>query len=410
MTGEERMTEREEKMTGGEIALDLIYLAGCACNGLAPSATRVATMDLEKLHALSRSLSLNSLIFTALECTPNFVLPDLPLIKGWREERDLEIYKSLMFDREWEKVRSFLEGAGIWHLLLKGLPNKVYYPRPGTRQMADVDVLIDVNYDERVRQWFLSQGYQVRIYRQGNHDSYIKPPFYNFELHRGLFTSLSNPIWCEYYADVKDRVILNDGSKCGHHFTDDDFYVYCTVHACKHYKSGGTGLRTLLDNYLHLKADREKLDFEYIERELKKLGIEDFERNLRTLAEKLFSSPENFTLASLAENEQTFLDEFLDFGTYGTFEKAITNRLDEFTPDGTKFSAATQAKYLWTRLFPSPEVFKINYPFFYRHRWLLPVGYAYRLFYRGFIGRKRVIVEFRYLMKRSGIHASRGKK
>ncbi len=409
MTGEKRMTDREEKMTGGEIALDLIYLAGCACNGLPPSARRVEAMDLEKLHALSRSLSLNSLISTAFE-RADFSVPETPTIKKWRGERDLEIYKSLMFDREWEKFRAFLEGEGIWHLLLKGLPNKAYYPEPGTRQMADVDVLIDVNFDEKIREWFLSQGYQIKTFRQGLHDSYVKPPFYNFEPHRGLFSKLQDPAWADYYAHVKNRVVLNDGSKYGHHFTDDDFYVYCTVHACKHYSSGGTGLRTLLDNYLHLKSEAKKLDFKYIEGELKKLGIENFERNLRTLASKLFAEPENFTLTSLDENERTFLDDFLNFGTYGTFEKALSNRLDKFAHGKAKLSAAGKAKYLWTRLFPSPEVFRINYPFFYRHRLLLPVGYAYRLFYRGFIRRKNAFAELRYLMTRSETRASRNKK
>ncbi len=400
MNGEKRMTDREEKMTGGEIALDLIYLAGCACNGLPPSAHRVETMDLEKLHALSHALSLNSLVFTALERAPNFSLPDTPLMKKWRGERDLEIYKSLMFDREWEKFRAFLEDAGIWHLLLKGLPNKAYYPEPGTRQMADVDVLIDINFDERVREWFLSQGYQVKFYRQGFHDAYLKPPFYNFEPHRGLFTKLQDPLWHEYYADVKDRVVVNVGSKYGHHFTDDDFYVYCAVHACKHYKTAGTGLRTLLDNYLHLKNEAKKLDFKYIEGELKKLGIVDFERKLRTLASKLFADPKSFSTLLLSEDERTFLNDFLDFGTYGTFENRITNKLDAISPDEQNHSVATKAKYLWQRLFPPPEVFKLSYPFFYRHRILLPAGYAYRIFFRGFLARKRALAELRYLRKK----------
>ncbi len=385
--------------TDREVAPLLIYLLGCACNDLSP-ARSVETIDLEKLHDLSCDLSLNALIFTALERTPKFSLESTPLLKKWREERDLEIYKSLMFDREWEKFRDFLESEGIWHLLLKGLPNKKYYPALGSRQMADVDVLIDDKDDERVRDWFVSQGYQVKNFRKGLHDSYVKPPFYNFEPHRGLFSKLQDPAWYGYYADVKDRAILNDGMKSGHHFSDDDFYVYCTVHACKHYRAGGTGLRTLLDNYLHLKAEREKLDFEYIAGELKKLGIEDFERKLRTLAGKLFSGPENFTVASLTENERTFLNEFLSFGTYGTFEKALTSKLNKFAPEKTKFSVATKAKYIWTRLFPSPEVFKINYPFFYRHRFLLPVGYVYRLFYRGFLARKNAIAELRYLIKK----------
>ncbi len=392
--------DRKNDMTCSDASLDIIYLAGCICNGLAPSAQRVSEMDPEELHTLSLSLSLDSLVFTALERTPGYTLPDTDLTREWREKRDLEIYKSLMFDREWEKVRSFLEDSGIWYLLLKGLIIKGYYPEPGMRQMADIDVLIDPAADEQAHRWFLSQGYRAEIYRTGNHDSYLKTPFYNVELHRSLFVYPHEKAWCDYYADVRDRVILNDGSEYGHHFTDDDLYVYCTVHGCKHYSTGGTGLRTLLDNYVFLKAEKDKLDFEYIEAELKKLGIDDYERKLRTLAEKLFADPENFTPESLNEEELAFLSEFLDFGTYGTLDNRVMHRLGLLSGSEDTPTTAAKAKYIWKRLFPDVEMFKVYYPFFYRHRWLMPVGYVYRLVYKGITNRKKAAGELRSLSKK----------
>lgn len=54
------------------------------------------------------------------------------------------------------------------------------------------------------------------------------------------------------------------------------------VHTYKHYASGGMGLRTILDVYLYLRKNKE-LDFSYVEKELGKLNIADFEKQFRKL-------------------------------------------------------------------------------------------------------------------------------
>ncbi len=155
------------------------------------------------------------------------------------------------------------------------------------------------------------------------------------------------------------------------------------VHASKHFHSNGTGLRSLLDCYVYLKAKGDHLDWDYIQKELKLLSVDDFERSCRLLSDKLFSDPEDFTLSSLSEEEQGFLNDFLSFGTYGTISNRVWNKLQELQPDEKEPSFKTKARYLWERIFPDMEVFKEYYPFFYEHRWLMPVGYIYRLIYKG---------------------------
>lgn len=68
----------------------------------------------------------------------------------------------------------------------------------------------------------------------------------------------------------------------------DDFYIYHICHLFKHYSGGGTGLRSLSDTNVYYREYGECLDLAYIDAELKKLGLKEFERKIRCLSDKLF--------------------------------------------------------------------------------------------------------------------------
>lgn len=78
--------------------------------------------------------------------------------------------------------------------------------------------------------------------------------------------------WVEYYSDIKDRLIPDrtDDRCYGYHMSDEDFYIYITSHAYKHYSGSGTGLRTLMDFYAYLNAKGDTFNLDYIRTECKK--------------------------------------------------------------------------------------------------------------------------------------------
>ena len=61
------------------------------------------------------------------------------------------------------------------------------------------------------------------------------------------------------------------------------------------------------------------------------------------------------------------------------------SRFSEKTGSKSKF------RYIMRRIFPELEVYKEHYPFFYKHRILLPIGWLYRLF-KGIILKSRRII------------------
>ena len=233
---------------------------------------------------------------------------------------------------------------------------------------------------------------------KGNHDVYQKPPVYNFEMHRSLYGRGSDERWVEYYSDIKSRLLsdqpevvcdavhgasknttanqtesVNGGnSSYGYHMSDEDFYIYITSHAYKHYSGSGTGIRTLLDFYAYLNAKEESLDFDYIQTECRKLGIMDFEKCNRRLCRKVFSSQQIYDRVSfeqsLSVDEMEMLKYYLSSGVYGTFERMIENRIEkQKKTDGRgKLSKLT---YYWHRVFPGMELYE-NYPLLVKRKFL----------------------------------------
>jgi len=255
---------------------------------------------------------------------------------------------------------------------LKGSILKELYPENGMREMSDNDILFDVQFRKKTQEIMLNRGYEVKHYGTSHCDEYLKPPIYNYELHNAFFTAATNQSLYRYYINVKQTLIKDKDNGYGYHFSDEDFYVYMIAHEYKHFSSGGTGLRSLLDTYVYLQHKGDTLDWTYIHEQTKQLTLTDFEREQRELAEKVFSSD---TLPELPEREQELLDYYLTSSTYGTRTRSAENTVKKHY---TKSNSKSKFSFIWARLFPDMEFMKQYYPFFYRHKLLLPVGYVWR--------------------------------
>ena len=366
---------------------------------------------------------------------------DSDIWKRWLKEKNQLIYKSVLMDVEREAIQDFFEENNIWYMLLKGMVIRKYYPAPELREIADNDILFDNKYSKEVYDFMTARGYKSDDYNKGYHDEYLKPPAYNFEMHRQLVSSKERPKWYEYYKDVKSILINDANGKNQFYFSDNDFYVYFIVHTYKHFLNSGMGLRTVLDVYLYLNNLQDKLDFDYIEEQLKKLDAYDFEQTFRSLAFKMFGENakegnaaadelqdsfdakeqdmlrESFDAKkqdklcgsfdakeqdkwwnSFDDKEHDMLSYILDAGTYGNLENSVAHKMG-YTK-GEKKKASDKAKYIFRRLFPSMDTIEEFFPFFYKHKWAIPFLYIYRIGKMPFTRRKKVAGELREVFKK----------
>lgn len=338
---------------------------------------------------------------------------DSDIWKRWLKEKNQLIYKSVLMDVEREAIQDFFEKNNIWYMLLKGMVIRKYYPAPELREMADNDILFDNKYSKEVYDFMTARGYKSDDYNKGYHDEYLKPPAYNFEMHRQLVSSKERPKWYEYYKDVKSILIKDtnenretaansesNNTSNQFYFSDNDFYVYFIVHTYKHFLNSGMGLRTVLDVYLYVSNLQEKLDFDYIEEQLKKLDAYDFEQTFRSIAFKMFDENlEDRKWWDLFDvKEQEMLSYVLDAGTYGNLENSVAHKMG-YTK-GEKKKTSDKAKYIFRRLFPSMDTIEEFFPFFYKHKWAIPFLYIYRIGKIPFTRRKKVAGELKEVFKK----------
>lgn len=344
---------------------DLIYYLSCAVNLIAPDSATVGRTDLDGLFNEAKSHSICSAVCMALELAG--MRPPI-----FEEAKNKAVRKTVLFDVEREKLLERFESRGIWYMPLKGILIKELYPKMGMREMADNDILYDRKREKEARAVMTENGYTLKDFDVENHDVYTKPPVLNFELHTGLFTKSFNERIYNYYKDPMNLMIKDEGNGFGYHLSDNEFYIYMTAHEYKHFICDGTGIRSLLDCYVYLKAKSEDLDFEYIEQQLEKLGIAGYERNRRELSLKIFAPGD----PCLSEDEEKLLDQYLHFGTYGSFEHRVDKRIKE---QYQKSGKRSKWQYMLRRIFPDPETMSMEVSFVKRYPVLYPAGVVVRL-------------------------------
>lgn len=100
----------------------------------------------------------------------------------------------------------------------------------------------------------------------------------------------------------------------------NDAYVYIIAHAYKHFIFSGIGIRTLIDIYVYNESC--SLDPNYIYEQYKILGIQDYEKEAREMAYKLFDVPTN-DFSNLSKEELEYVEYYFTSGTYGTAKQRI---------------------------------------------------------------------------------------
>ena len=346
----------------------------CALNRKQPDKEQLLKTNPQELYQLADAHSMLSITAFALNSIgihePHF-----------EQAKTKALRKLALFDIERQNIYRELNHAGIWFCPLKGIILKDDYPLFGMREMTDNDILCDPSRMADVRTIMEDLGYECTSFGKWSHDIYTKEPCIEFEMHHRLFSGDEMADYSAYYADIFNK--LKNVSNNEYCFSDEDFYIYMLAHEYKHFSHYGTGMRSLADVYVFLKS-HPVLDWEYLDNEFSKLKLTEFERHSRELANKVFTN------AILSEDEKEQLVHFyLNSSLYGSVENGMYNRLTRRF-DG-KDDKKVKAKYFFNRIFLSGKDLEESYPFFYRHKYLLPFLYVYRPF-KGLITHPKSII------------------
>lgn len=185
-----------------------------------------------------------------------------------------------------EEMLRYFEAHQLYIMPVKGICTKNRYPDSVLRTMGDIDILTKVNQNQDVREAMNALGYTG--FQEGRkHDHYLMPPDIVVEVHRDLVDGESE--FYSYYRNIWNRCKPREGSRFIYEMSLEDEYIFNFLHLTGHFKSGGIGLRFLVDIYVYEQLSMDKI---YVEKEFDKLGLLSFYHNLKDLSLYWFGSDE----------------------------------------------------------------------------------------------------------------------
>lgn len=314
---------------------DLLYLIGCALDKKDPEPRNY---NFEYLFKLAKKSNVVSMIYPAIN-------GKFDLSLDWAFSYKTGIRRCMLMDAERQSLYDFMYKNKIWHTDLKGIVMQDLYPEYGMRLYGDNDILFDKYYEDIVDKYMLERGYKVT--RSLRHNQYLKPPIFNFELHKTLFNEAPYKKIYDYFCD---KQFLNN----------EDFYLHLICHRYKDYNVAGTGLKNLCDLYVYMK--KYNLDFGYIEKACEAMDIADFELQSRNLAINALSNQAKLSFQDVEE-----LEKIVAHGEYGDLDNYVASKLDQYCKTPGDFRAY---------FFPSLDSMQKRGFSYAKHKALVPLYWA----------------------------------
>lgn len=322
---------------------------------------RIVGQVLRGEDADCHSLSFDKFIAYAQSCDALNIL--YPLVKPFLSDSIRQVGEIMMMqyalneenvEFEFNRICKSAEEKGLFILALKGIYTKNLYPEPIYRQLGDIDLLYNSTQHHEIAKMMKSLGFNDTKYTMQHTKWYNPVSGVTVEMHNSLYNE--EGIDKSFYSDLLNRIVPINKYKNIYRMSDTDNYVYTLIHLYRHYRQRSATMKQVCD--LYVMQLYSNLSYEKIEKEIRLLNAEDFYIRIVKLIDKLYISGEMLT-----DEEEYMADVILGKRFY-----------KKESVQGSRF------KRILKMLFPSPKKIYVYYPYIYKHKWLLPVGYVLRIF------------------------------
>lgn len=263
-----------------------------------------------------------------------------------------------------QKVFDAFEENGIDYLPTKGCNLKAVYPKPEMRKMGDADISIRKEQSEEIIELMPKIGFTQADPEDGV--LVWNSPSLHLELHMHMKSFYNQ----SYYDDVWERV--HAVSKHRYAFGVEDEFVHVFNHFAKHYRSGGIGCRQLVDLYV-LRRKHPQMNERYIYREMKKIYLHKFYKNVMALIDVWF---EDGAATPITDQIGDFIFESGNWGTMKSFVASKQVTLANESGEKGNF----REKAILSTVTPNLEYMQQRYPVLYKVPFLLPLFWIVRWF------------------------------
>lgn len=339
----------------------LIVMAGAVLKNEKINTAGEEKINWDMLWAWAHFHNISNLVAYAI---PYFTTVPQNVREKFQKEQLLTAFKETKQEAKVQALLKDFEQAGIACMPLKGFLLKHLYPKTDMRDMCDVDILIRTGEYEKIKPVMEKNGFVFD--KESAHEYiYICKPAVTVELHKSLVPSYNHDLYA-YYGDGWKFARRKEGYKYLYELPPEDFYIYTIVHAAKHYLNGGTGIRQAADIWvLNRHLCQNGMDQEYVDAELKKLGLVTFWNTFCRLCGVWFDHEASDPTVRQMERY------ILQSGVWGTKEQADRARLYRDT-QGEHYGGARRRAVL-RMVFPTMKGLKSLYPVLNKAPALYPV-------------------------------------
>lgn len=262
------------------------------------------------IYGIAKRHNVDCIVYSALDKISDIELGEYA--EKWKQRNLQCAMQGIVQLKERNRLYKMFTDAGIRILPLKGCLMKEMYPRQEYRQMADLDILIDLENAATVKELMEASGYEDESeFAAKHHDEYIKKPWCNVEIHKSMLPKKSQN--AKNYENIWERAYEEQPGSGIYRLSWDDFYIYMIDHFAKHFFLSGSGIRSIMDISVFLKNKKEELHPEYLEEQFKKRKLWEFKETVEQIAEAWFEKGETKVFE---ETEARIIMS----GAYGTVE------------------------------------------------------------------------------------------
>ena len=351
------------------------------------------TKDWLKLFQLAEKHHILPMIFEAVYNCSAAKQMDPSLFMAFKRKTVQMVTMQAMKTNEFLYLFSALKKAGVKTCVVKGIICRELYPNPDHRISGDEDVLISPDQFELCHNTMIGIGMQPVESEKDIFAEYEVPygkkgsPLY-IELHKYLFPPDSEAYgdFVHYFDDVMDRLMEVPVQGCvvtTMEPTDHLFYLIC--HAFKHFLHSGFGIRQVCDIVLFANHYGEKIEWDRIIANCRKIHAEHFAVSLFRIGENYLTfDPEKAHFPKewkkIAVDEEPMLMDLLDSGIYGdsSMSRKHSSNMTLSAVSANK-QGKKQSHGVLRTLFPPAKSLEGRFPYLQKRPYLLPVAWVDRI-------------------------------
>ena len=301
------------------------------------------------------------------------------------------IFSQIQRTNHFLEVYKKLSEKNIKILVFKGIIFRNMYNNPDDRISSDEDILIKKEDYEKVKEFFLSEGFE--FIDKGEECAYFsKSTGLCIEVSTSLFSHESKAYGHlnKLFEDVFEKSIKINIDKIDIlTLSHEQHLIYIVFHNMKHFLTGGFGIRQVADFSKYIETYGEYINWKKFWSDLKDLNYDTFALNLIEISLKYLgfnddkiTYPDNITSFDELKNSQKYyinseslINDILDAGVFGasTMDRKHTALMTLDAVEDKKKSNRLKA------VFPNVNYLKDNYTYLQKYPILLPVAWGQRI-------------------------------